>query len=151
MTDPRRPNPHPSLLTRSEWEQALAGGELTVDDVLERLRRIAVHQFGKEGAAGYDDEGFLISLTAEGIRMDSGETIRIHANDHPPPHVHIQRPGKRDIKIDLETGDVIGELPRDVKAKQLRGFRATILENCDQLGAWWLKNHGTIVVQGRWA
>ena len=65
--------------------------------------------------------------------------------------MHIQRPGKRDIKIDLETGDVIGELPRDVKANQLRGFRATIVENFDQLGAWWLKNHGTIVVRGRWS
>ncbi len=151
MTDSRRPNPHPALLTRCDWETALADGELTVDDVVERLRRIAVHQFGKEGAAGYDDEGFLISLTAEGIRMDSGETIRIHAHDHPPPHVHVERPGKRDIKINLETGDVIGQLPRDVRAKQLRVFKATIVENYDQLGAWWLKNHGTVVVQGSWS
>lgn len=60
--------------------------------------------FGEERAAGYDEDGFLASLTAEGIRMDSGETIRIHANDHPPPHVHVQRPVTRDIKINLETG-----------------------------------------------
>lgn len=148
MTERRSRNPRPALLTRNDWDRALDAGDLTIDDLLERLRRIAVHQFGAEGPAGYDDEGFLISLTAEGLRLDSGETIRIHANDHPPPHVHIERPGKRDIKITLETGEVIGELPRDVKSKQLRGFKAAIIENFDQLGEWWLKNHGTVVVRG---
>lgn len=146
MTEPRSANPRPALLTRSDWDQALADGVLTFGDVVERLRRIAVHEFGEEGAAGYDDQGFLISLTAEGLRMDSGETIRVHANDHPPPHVHIQRPGKHDIKINLETGDAMGDLPRDVRTKQLKGFRAAINENFEQLGAWWEKNHGTPVV-----
>lgn len=150
MTEQHRRNSRPALLTRSDWDRALADATLTADDVLERLRRIAVHQFGEAGSAGYDDQGFLISLTAEGIRMDSGETIRIHVNDHPPPHVHIQRPGKRDIKINLETGGVIGELPRDVRSKQLRGFKTTIIENFEQLGTWWFKNHGTVVAKDSW-
>jgi hypothetical protein len=83
--------------------------------------------------------------------MGSGETIRVHVNHHLPPHVHVQRPGKRDIKINLETGDVIGELPRDVRSKQLRGFKTTIIENFEQLGTWWLKNHGSVVAKDNWS
>jgi hypothetical protein len=41
---------------RSRPERSSPGQSHELDDALERLRRIAVHHFGNEGAAGYDDE-----------------------------------------------------------------------------------------------
>lgn len=91
------------IFTRADWDDAVAAGTLTSYDVLARLTRIAVREFGTEGPAAYDEEGFFLALTTEGLRMECGATLRVHTNDHPPPHVHVERPGQVDIKINLET------------------------------------------------
>lgn len=149
MTDGDEPAPSRSVLTRADWDEAVVAGTLTPRDAVARLHRIAVHEFGREGAAGYDADGFVVSLTAEGLRLEGGVTLVINPHDHPPPHVHVKRPGETDIRINLETGDVLGALPRGVRSPQLRTFVAAVSESFDVLGRWWEKNHGTPVTKSR--
>lgn len=59
-----------TLYTRADWDRAVAAGTLTAEDVLARLTRIAVHEFGTEGPAAYDEDGFFLALTAEGLRVE---------------------------------------------------------------------------------
>jgi len=136
-----------TFYTRADWDRAVAAGTLTAEDVLARLTRIAVHEFGTEGPAAYDEDGFFLALTAEGLRVEGGVTLRVPTNDHPPPHVHVQRPGLADIKISLETGEPIEPVPTDASAKKLRGLQAAVRENRSQLVDWWEKNHGTLDVR----
>ncbi len=138
---------HETLYTRSDWDGAVADRTLTPDHVLDRLWRIAVHEFGVEGAAAYDEDGFFLSLTAEGLQLEGGVTLRVHTHDHPPPHVHVQRPGEIDVRINLESGELLGPVPAGVSAKKLRGLRAAVRESHDRLSNWWEKNHGTPVVR----
>ena len=135
------------IYTRADWDRAVSAGTLSSDDVVARMTRIAVHEFGEEGPAAYAEDGFFVSLTAEGLRVEGGVTLRVYANDHPPPHVHVQRPGAFDIKINLQTGELMEPLPVGVSMKKLRGFRDAVLESHEILGGWWEKNHGTPVVR----
>ena len=135
------------IYTRSDWDRVVTQGELTPDDVEARLHRIAVREFGELGPAGYDEEGFFTSLTAEGLRLEGGVTLFVHTNDHPPPHVHVRRRGHEDVKINLETGAVEGKLPSDVRQKQLNGFRSAVSESFGILGAWWERYHGDPVTR----
>ncbi|GAB3141730.1 hypothetical protein GCM10027057_25770 [Marisediminicola antarctica] len=50
---------------------------------------IPVHEFGHEGSAGFDSDGFFISLIAEGLKIDGGVTLRVFPNDHPPARLHV--------------------------------------------------------------
>lgn len=67
-SSPRQPT---SIYTRVDWDRAVAEGTLSPRDVLDRLARIAIHEFGDEGPAGYDEDGFFVSLTAEGLRLEA--------------------------------------------------------------------------------
>ncbi|MFD1848011.1 hypothetical protein [Arthrobacter flavus] len=55
------------IYTRGDWDEAVAGGHITPEHVWERLYRIAIGEFGVMGPAGYDEDGFFLSLTAEGL------------------------------------------------------------------------------------
>jgi hypothetical protein len=140
-----------NLGERSGWELAESEGRIEAEDVLERLVRIALHEFGEnqdKWPMSFDDEGFLESLTAEGIHLKSGISIHVWPNDHPPPHVHVLRksePDSNDLKIDLATGEPDGELPDWVHRKQLRNIKALVVEHHEKLAAWWLKHHGEVV------
>lgn len=138
---------HETLYTRSDWDRAVAEGTLTSDHVLDRLRRIAVHEFGIEDPAAYDEDGFFLSLTAEGLHLEGGVTLRVNPRDHLPPHVHVQRPGEIDVRINLESGELLDPVPKGLSSKKLRGFRAAVLESHDLLSDWWEKYHGTPVAR----
>lgn len=136
-----------TLYTRSDWDRAVAEGTLTPDQVLDRLLRTAVHHFGDGGPASFDEDGFFLSLVADGLQVQGGVTLRVHTLDHPPPHVHVQRRGEEDIRINLETGELLDRPPAGVKSRQLRGFQAQVNKNFDTLGAWWEKSHGRPVLR----
>jgi Domain of unknown function (DUF4160) len=134
------------ILTRGDWDRAVADGRLTAQDVLNRLTRMALHEFGESPEnwpIAFDEEGFVTALIAEGILMEGGVTLRVCTRDHPPPHVHIQRRGEEDIKVNLENGAVEGPLPRGVRPKQLEKFSGLVKQKHELLCDLWLKNHGT--------
>ena len=106
---------------------------------------MAVHEFGVEGPAASDEDGFFVSLTAEGLQLEGGVTLRVHTNDHPPPHVHVQRPGEPDIRINLESGDLLQPVPAGTSAKKLRKFQEVVQESHALLSSWWEKNYGAPV------
>ena len=66
-----------ALLTQPDWDQAEAEGRLTAEDVLDRLERIALHEFGEnqdEWPIAFDEDGWVTALTAEGLQMEGGVT-----------------------------------------------------------------------------
>ena len=133
------------------WELAEAEGRLEAADILGRLTNMALFEFGEnrgDWPMAFDDEGFLTALTAEGKRFDGGLSIHVWPDDHPPPHVHILKKSEPDsqyVKINLETGDLVGELPPWATHKQLKRMRALIVKHHQLFAAWWEKNHGTTV------
>lgn len=136
--------------TRPEWDQAEVDGYITLEHVFMRLKNIADHIFGNETFMGFDDEGFVISLVAGGIRLEGGLTLRVWPNDHPPPHVHIEVKAHPEwkIRVNLETIELMDELPSALKAKQFSGFLDAIRECHPKLAGWWESYHGDPVTLG---
>lgn len=135
-----------AICTRAEWDDAVATGFLTVEHVMLRLKNIADYEFGGETAAGpgvYDAEGFLMSLTSAGVKLEGGITLQVNPNDHPPPHVHVKIKAEPRIKlrVRLDTAEPMDPLP-DGWAKKLRGFQTVIRENHAVLAGWWEEYHG---------
>jgi hypothetical protein len=140
------------ILTQADWDREEGAGRLTAEQVADRLWRMAMHEFadpGEPAAAAFDEDGFLLSLTAASVAVVDGIKLWICTEDHPPPHVHIKRPGTRDriddIKIDLATGAERQPLPRDVRAKQLKNIKALVAEHHEALCNTWTSYHGTKV------
>lgn len=137
-----------AIMTRADWDKAAALGQLTPEHVFQRLHNIAVHAMGEEGAAGFDDEGFMVSLTAAGVALECGVTLRVFPNDHPPPHVHIElksHPGSK-LRVRLDTGEYMDDPPKGLNTKKLKGFSAAIAESHPVLAAWWEEYHGEPVI-----
>jgi Domain of unknown function (DUF4160) len=135
--------------TRSEWDEAAGSGQVTPEHVMLRLKNIADHAFNNQTVAGFDEDGFVISLIAEGMALAGGVTLQVYANDHPPPHVHIKLRAHRDakIRINLETGEFLDDgLPRGLTRKKMKGFQAAVRENRKVLAGWWENYHGDPVV-----
>ncbi|WDF34013.1 DUF4160 domain-containing protein [Arthrobacter agilis] len=130
------------------WELAEAEGRLEAEDVLDRLEMMALYEFGEnkdEWPMALDEEGFLTALGAEGKRFDGGISVHVWPNDHPPPHVHILKksePDGHDVKINLKTGDLEGDLPSWASQKQLKRMKALIIKHHQLFEGWWEKNHG---------
>jgi hypothetical protein len=137
-----------SIPTRADWDEAAAAGHLTPEHVMQRLKNIADHAFGNESVRGCDEDGFIISLTAEGLPIPGGVTLYVYANDHPPPHVHIKLRAhpNAEIRISLETGEFLDDAPRGLASKKLRGFQAAVRENHAVLASWWESYQGKPVV-----
>ena len=133
------------------WDLAATEGRLDSNDVLSRLVNMALYEFGSrqdDWPIAFDQDGFVTALTAEGIKFESGLSIYVWPNDHPPPHVHILKKSERDdhnVKINLESGEVIGELPRWAKRKQLARIKDLVIENHETLADLWSKYHGITV------
>lgn len=140
-----------NLSESAGWELAEAEDRIEAEDVLARLASIALFEFGQnktDWPMALDEEGFLTALTAEGRNFDGGLSIHVWPKDHPPPHVHILRKSEPDgqyIKIDLETGELIGELPPWASLKQLRRIKALVVKHHGLFAGWWEKNHGSVV------
>jgi hypothetical protein len=135
----------PPIQSRNQWDEALADGQLTRADVEQRLHNIAVRDLGVP--AGYDKEGFWISLVADGIQREGIGWFKVYPNDHDPPHVHVRPFGKNfDIRLSLETGEELDPRPREVKSKQIKNMKKALVEMHDELGAWWAKGEREPVV-----
>lgn len=131
-------------MTRAEWDEASDAGHVTAEHVMQRLKNIADHIFGNETVAGFDDEGFVVSLIAEGLPLPGGVTLYVYPNDHPPPHVHItlrSHPHTK-LRIRLDTGEFMDDAPRGLVRKKLKSFQASVRENHDVLAEWWETYHG---------
>jgi Domain of unknown function (DUF4160) len=73
----------------------------------------------------------------------NGYTFRIHTDDHPPPHVHVELSGAR-CKIAIGEGD---EAPSVIKTGTMRRTDAgraawTVYECQEMLLAHWRRIHG---------
>jgi len=132
-----------NLGERDGWNLAEAEGRLEAQDVLDRLARIALYEFSEhkdDWPMAFDDEGFLIALTAEGKSFDGGISIHVWPNDHPPPHVHIMKksePDKSYVKINLETGEHEGDMPVWADRKQLKKIKVLVVKNQQLFEDWW--------------
>lgn len=140
-----------NLSEHSGWQLAEDEGRLEAQDVLQRLARMALYEFGEnrdDWSMAFDEEGFLTSLTAEGKKFEGGISIHVWPNDHPPPHVHILRKSEPDseyVKINLKTGESDGALPSWADRKQLKNIQALIVKHQDLFDGWWKKNHGDAI------
>ncbi|RVW02432.1 DUF4160 domain-containing protein [Rhodococcus spongiicola] len=135
-------------MTKADWEEATAAEHITPEHVLQRLKNIADHIFENEVVAGFDSDGFLVALIAEGLRLQNGVTLIVRTNDHPPPHAHIKVRAypEADLKVDLTTGELSGNVPKGLSAKDIRGFQDLVGKHHDQLASWWQDYHGDPVV-----
>lgn len=133
------------------WELAEAEDRIEAEDVLQRLVYMALFEFGEnkdDWSMAFDEEGFLTALTAEGRSFDGGISIHVWPKDHPPPHVHILKKSEPDsqyVKINLGTGDIVGELPNWASGKQLKRIKALVVKHHELLASWWQKHHGDTV------
>lgn len=137
------------LLTRESWDAAVRAGGPKPEMVLERLHGITIREFGEMGPIGYDEDGFVVSLVADGIRIEGGARLVVHTRDHQPPHVHVQRPDEQDIVISLLTGEVLHG-GQGVRRKQLAGYQKAVTEtHYPALTSFWEKAHGPLVSDGQ--
>ncbi|WP_159081404.1 DUF4160 domain-containing protein [Nocardioides sediminis] len=140
------------IMSRREWDAAAEAGHLTPEHVFTRLHNIAVYAFGEdmESPIAFDEHGFVLSLTAAGISLEGGITLRVYPNDHPPPHVHIElrsHPGAK-LRLRLDNGEYLDEPPKGLSTKKLNGFKAAITESHEVLTGWWEEYHGDPVTVG---
>ena len=130
------------IWSRADWKRAITEGWLTRVDIENRLHNIAVHDFGQLGSAGYDEEGFISSLVADGVRVEDIGWFKVWPNDHDPPHVHVVPFGhdkQVDLRFSLETGELLDDLPACISRKDVKNMKRALVELNDQLGAWWAK------------
>jgi hypothetical protein len=142
-------HPKRQIFTRADWDRALQEGWLTPQHIVDRLYRIAIRDMGATGPAGYDEDGFFLSLTAEGRFVEGIGWFRVHTNDHDPPHVHVVPFGMDmnvSLKLSLEDGRELQERPDGVSSKQIKNMQKALAGIHDELGAWWKKNMGEPVV-----
>jgi len=59
-------------MSRTEWDEAAAAGHVTPEHVMQRLKNIADHAFDNQTVMGFDEDGFVISLIAEGLLLAGG-------------------------------------------------------------------------------
>ena len=136
--------------TREEWDKALAAGYLTPEHLISRLENIAIHHFGNEGAIGFDDEGFVVSLVAGSILVEGGVKIRVYPHDHDPPHAHIElrsHPGAK-LRIGLADGALMDPVPKGLSSKKVGYLRSAVAENGAALVGMWAEYQGGSVELG---
>ncbi|MFI2101761.1 DUF4160 domain-containing protein [Isoptericola sp. NPDC019693] len=116
--------------------------------MLERVRRIAVYELGEMGPMGYDQDGFVTALVAEGIK-EGALVLQVHTRDHWPPHVHVKRRedlGSHGVIIDLRNGEVDEDrLPRGVRKKDTKRMGKLVEKHHAELSMLWEKNNGSKV------
>jgi hypothetical protein len=129
------------IMTRAEWDQATKDGHVTAEHIVQRLQNVAAHLFDEEEAAvAFDDEGFVVSLTAASITVD-GVKLHVYTLDHQPPHVHVKT-SAFELRINLVTAELMGSAPRGVSAKQVRKLQDVVRENHPVLAGMWTSYHG---------
>lgn len=140
-----------NLRTPSGWELADSEGRIEARDVLERVASMALYEFGEnksDWSMAFDEDGFLTALTAEGRKFEGGISVHVWPKDHPPPHVHILKksePDSENLKINLETGAVEGDLPKWAGSAQVKKMTALIVRHHALFAKWWEEHHGTVV------
>ncbi len=104
---------HPHPIYRADWEQALADGYVTIEHLQARIEGMLHHARQTAGPIGFDADGFIIALTAAGIRMNDSIRFDIRTHDHEPPHAHIAVKGepRLNLTINLQTAMIIEDLP----------------------------------------
>jgi len=128
--------------SREEWDRARDNGTLTRQDVEARLQHIAVRDLGRLGSAGYDEDGFMSALVADGLRHEGIGWFKVWPNDHDPPHVHVIPFGhdkKVDLRFSLETGELLDERPDCISSKDVKNIGKALASIRAELGEWWAK------------
>lgn len=118
------------ITSRFDWDTAAAAGHLTAEHVLLRLENILEYDLAEGKNFGLSDDGFLNALVADGWRLERGVTVRMYPNDHPPPHVHLRfRSHPRlDLRVSIETGELLDDDAPDGWAKRIRSASSQVLD-----------------------
>lgn len=118
------------ILSQSEWDEAEAAGHITPDHVLARVRNAVEYALGNGAETGLDKDGFYAALVADGMQLAGGIKVDIYPNDHPPPHVHVtfNADRRKDFKLSIETGELLGPEAPEGWAKRLRTASKIVLE-----------------------
>lgn len=126
-------------MSASEWDEAAANGWLTVEHIVSRLSAIVAYELGNGAEQGYGPDGFLQALIADSYTVASNVKVQLNTNDHPPPHVHVQVRGELNnkLRLSIESGELLDELPPAKLRKKLELASNFILENKDLLLARW--------------
>ena len=113
---------HETLYNRSDGTRAVAARTLTAGDVLARLARIGTG--ARSRGPGVYARGQLLPQSHPRGRPPSGWRCHghVHTNDHPPYH-HVQRSGETDVKISLETVELLEPVPAGGPAKNYAASR----------------------------
>ena len=130
------------VIYRQDWDEAVAGGYVTTEHILIRLAGMMENALGPQEVdfVAYDEDGFIVALTAEGIWKD-GIQIRVNPDDHDPPHAHIIVPGeKMKLTINLLDMTIDQDLP-DGWSKKGKSIEAFTRKNQYKLLGWWAKNN----------
>jgi len=125
--------------SHADWDQALKGQFITQEHVRTRLEAIIGRALGLDAYSGYDVDGFHVSLIAAGVQVGHGITLRVHSNDHEPPHAHVRLPGSSSdqLKVDIMTGDLSGVIPGNLSRAQRQAITLGVRNNSVKLGALW--------------
>lgn len=128
------------IMSQEEWHDATAAGFLTEEHVVGRITNILNVILGNGSELGFDGDGFLVSLVADGLQLQGGITLQVYSNDHPPPHVHVLLRAHPEIKLRLrlDNGEPLDAAP--VRTKDLRRFQAAVVQHSDVLTRWWAKS-----------
>lgn len=140
-----------NLSYRQGWANAASESRLEPGDVLGRLAAMALFEFGDsqdEWPVAFDDDGFIVALTAEGKVFEGGLIVRVWPRDHASAHVHIYKKSEREngsVKINLATAELDGNLPRWADRKRLTKMQQLVRDNHGLFAGWWAKNHDEVV------
>ncbi|MBU8650082.1 DUF4160 domain-containing protein [Micrococcus luteus] len=134
------------IFTRRDWEDAIREGWIDASHMEARLYRVAVREFGDQECSGYDEEGFFLSLVADGLNKEGIGHFQIYSNDHDPPHVHVVPSGHKgdvELRFSLTDGRLLDKRPKSISSKSIKRIQAVILELQDQFDEWWEKKNYT--------
>jgi hypothetical protein len=113
-----------------------------------RLRAMLEYQFGHGAQLGFDENGFLVSLVADGWQLEGSISVHLYPNDHPPPHVHVRFRGEPRWRLRLAiatgvAGEPLDEFIPTGWSKKARKARKFVVESQDLLIGRWVEMHGT--------
>ncbi|MFP4512466.1 MAG: DUF4160 domain-containing protein [Acidimicrobiales bacterium] len=135
-----------AILTRRDWDDAVASGHLTTEHVLVRVENALDYEFGRGAELGLDEDGFYRALVADGSHHEGGISIVLHPNDHPPPHVHIRfrSDPSIDLRMSIETGELLDGTAPPGWAKRVRKATGIVRGQSELLMTRWAEMQAAV-------
>lgn len=135
-----------AILSQRDWDDAATAGHLTPEHVLARLRNALEFEFGRGAEMGFRADGFYNALVADATQHEGGITVVLHPNDHPPPHVHVRfrSDPNLDLRMSIETGELLDNNAPVGWSKRIRKATRIILDQTDLLMERWTEMQASV-------